>query len=103
MLNAVYSLAYRSLTRFLNVEPALNAGVALSGMNSDSPVAGLRPCRALRTLRSKLPKPGILILSPAATAAWIESKMASTATLASAFVSEQLVDTIATRSCLPRS
>ena len=99
----LYCLLYRSLTRPLNVLPALKVGVALSGMNRDSPVAGLRPFRAERMLRSKLPNPGMLILSPWATAAWMESKMASTATLASVLVSEQFVETMLTRSCLPRS
>lgn len=45
-------------TRSLKVLPAVKAGYFLALICSSAPVLGLRPTRAARSLRSKMPKPG---------------------------------------------
>ena len=52
----------------LKVLPGVNLGRTVSSMVKVSPVAGLRPCRALAITVSKLPKPVKATFSPEATA-----------------------------------
>lgn len=48
---------YLAFTASFNALPALKAGVFLAGMVRASPVCGLRPSRAARSLTSNEPKP----------------------------------------------
>jgi D-alanine-D-alanine ligase len=70
------------LTRALKSAPARNFGTELLGTWMVAPVAGLRAVRAGRSLFSKTPNPVMATLSPAATADWMVSSTAFTASVA---------------------
>jgi len=67
----------------LNAVPGRNLGIEVFLIFTVSPVRGLRPTRALRTVFSKEPKPLIATFSPRATARVMVSTIASTASVAS--------------------
>src|SRR4029077_2585231 len=70
------------LTRALKSAPARNFGTELLGTSMVAPVAGLRAGRAGRSLFSKTPNPVMATLSPFATADWMVSSTAFTASVA---------------------
>jgi hypothetical protein len=70
------------LTRALKSAPGRNFGTELLGTSMVAPVAGLRAVRAGRSLFSKTPNPVMATLSPAATADWMASSTAFTASVA---------------------
>src|SRR5580692_11407193 len=70
------------LTRALKSAPARNFGTELLGTSMVAPVAGLRAVRAGRSLFSKTPNPVMATLSPLATADWMASSTAFTASVA---------------------
>ena len=73
---------FSPLTRALKSAPARNFGTALLGTWMVAPVAGLRAVRAGRSLFSKTPNPVMATLSPFATADWMVSSTAFTASVA---------------------
>jgi len=73
---------FSPLTRALKSAPARNLGTELLGTWMVAPVAGLRAVRAGRSLFSKTPNPVMATLSPAATADWMVSSTALTASVA---------------------
>jgi D-alanine-D-alanine ligase len=73
---------FSPLTRALKSAPARNLGTELLGTWMVAPVAGLRAVRAGRSLFSKTPNPVMATLSPAATADWMVSSTAFTASVA---------------------
>jgi len=80
---AGYFLAgFSPLTRALKSAPGRNFGTELLGTWMTAPVAGLRAVRAGRSLFSKTPNPVMATLSPAATADWMVSSTAFTASVA---------------------
>src|SRR5688572_7882445 len=82
--------------------PTLKRTVLLALMLMDSPVAGLRPLRALRSDSEKLPNPGTFAPSPDRRASVIASKTASNASVACLRLSPSTLSTIAlTKSSLP--
>jgi D-alanine-D-alanine ligase len=87
------------LTRALKSAPARNFGTELLGTWTVAPVAGLRAVRAGRSLFSKTPNPVIATLSPAATADWMVSSTALTASVAD-FLSPSRTETASIRSRL---
>ncbi len=71
------------LTRGLEVRAqARNFGTDCAATWISAPVAGLRAVRAGRSLFSKTPKPVIATLSPLATADWMVSRTAFSASVA---------------------
>jgi D-alanine-D-alanine ligase len=70
------------LTRALKSAPARNFGTEDFGTSMVAPVAGLRAVRAGRSLFSKTPNPVMATLSPLATADWMVSRTAFTASVA---------------------
>jgi D-alanine-D-alanine ligase len=70
------------LTSALKSAPARNFGTEVAGTLIGAPVAGFRAVRAGRSLFSKTPKPVIDTLSPSATADWMVSSTAFTASVA---------------------
>jgi D-ala D-ala ligase C-terminus len=76
------SPGFSPLTRALKSAPARNFGTELLGTWMVAPVAGLRAVRAGRSLFSKTPNPVMATLSPAATADWMASSTAFTASVA---------------------
>jgi D-alanine-D-alanine ligase len=87
------------LTRALKSAPARNFGTELLGTWTVAPVAGLRAARAGRSLFSKTPNPVMATLSPAATADWMVSSTALTASVAD-FLSPSRTETASIRSRL---
>jgi D-alanine-D-alanine ligase len=73
---------FSPLTRALKSAPARNLGTELLGTWMVAPVAGLRAVRAGRSLFSKTPNPVMATLSPFATADWMASSTAFTASVA---------------------
>ncbi len=73
---------FSPLTRALKSAPARNLGTELLGTWMVAPVAGLRAVRAGRSLFSNTPNPVMATLSPAATADWMVSSTAFTASVA---------------------
>jgi D-alanine--D-alanine ligase len=73
---------FSPLTRALKSAPARNLGTEDFGTWMVAPVAGLRAVRAGRSLFSKTPNPVIATLSPLATADWMASSTAFTASVA---------------------
>ena len=67
---------------------AWNEGTVEAAISMDSPVRGLRPCRASRCFTERVPKPEMLTDSPLARASEMVSSTALTATSASAFESK---------------
>ncbi len=55
---------YLAFTASFNAFPALTAGVFPAGIVRVSPVCGLRPSRAARSLTSNVPKPSSCTCSP---------------------------------------
>src|SRR5712691_13011627 len=70
------------LTSALKSAPGRNFGPEDAATSIGSPVAGFRAVRAGRSLFSKTPKPVIATLSPLATADWMVSSTAFTASVA---------------------
>src|SRR5690348_2944250 len=70
------------LTMALKSAPARNLGTDDLGTLMDAPVAGFLAVRAGRSDFSNTPKPVIATLSPLATATWIVSRTAFTASVA---------------------
>jgi hypothetical protein len=87
------------LTRALKSAPGRNFGTELLGTWTVAPVAGLRAVRAGRSLFSKTPNPVMATLSPAATADWMVSSTALTASVAD-FLSPSRTETASIRSRL---
>ena len=77
-----YFLGFSPLTSALKSAPARNLGTEELGTWMVAPVAGLRAVRAGRSLFSKTPNPVMATLSPLATADWIASRTAFTASVA---------------------
>src|SRR5690349_17070799 len=77
-----YFLGFSPLTSALKSAPARNLGTEELGTWMVAPVAGLRAVRAGRSLFSKTPKPVMATLSPLATADWMVSSTAFTASVA---------------------
>jgi D-alanine-D-alanine ligase len=77
-----YFLGFSPLTSALKSAPARNLGTEELGTWMVAPVAGLRPVRAGRSLFSKTPNPVMATLSPLATADWMVSSTAFTASVA---------------------
>jgi D-alanine-D-alanine ligase len=73
---------FSPLTRALKSAPGRNFGTELLGTWTVAPVAGLRAVRAGRSLFSKTPNPVMATLSPFATADWMVSSTAFTASVA---------------------
>src|SRR5580700_3957387 len=73
---------FSPLTRALKSAPARNLGTEDFGTWMVAPVAGLRAVRAGRSLFSKTPNPVIATLSPLATADWMASRTAFSASVA---------------------
>ncbi len=71
-----------SATTVLKPDPARNFGTAVFFTFTVAPVAGLRAVRAARSMRSNEPKPVRATFSPLATARWMFSSTASTASCA---------------------
>src|SRR5579875_66495 len=76
------ALFFSPFTRALKSEPARNLGTEDLGTLMDAPVAGLRAMRAGRSAFSNTPNPVIATLSPLATACWMVSRTAFTASVA---------------------
>src|SRR5215470_3780325 len=77
-----YLLGLSPLTRALKSAPGRNLGTEDFGTSMVAPVAGLRAVRAGRSLFSKTPNPVMATLSPLATADWMVSSTAFTASVA---------------------
>ena len=77
-----YFLGFSPLTSALKSAPARNLGTEELGTWMVAPVAGLRAVRAGRSLFSKTPNPVMATLSPLATADWMVSSTAFTASVA---------------------
>jgi D-alanine-D-alanine ligase len=77
-----YFLGFSPLTSALKSAPARNLGTEELGTWMVAPVAGLRAVRAGRSLFSKTPNPVMATLSPLATADWMASSTAFTASVA---------------------
>ncbi len=77
-----YFLGFSPLTSALKSAPARNFGTEELGTWMVAPVAGLRAVRAGRSLFSKTPNPVMATLSPLATADWMVSSTAFTASVA---------------------
>jgi hypothetical protein len=77
-----YFLGFSPLTSALKSAPARNLGTEELGTWMVAPVAGLRAVRAGRSLFSKTPNPVMATLSPLATADWMVSSTALTASVA---------------------
>src|ERR1700745_616599 len=77
-----YFLGFSRLTSALKSAPARNLGTEELGTWMVAPVAGLRAVRAGRSLFSKTPNPVRATLSPLATADWMVSSTAFTASVA---------------------
>src|SRR6201984_2400069 len=77
-----YFLGFSPLTSALKSAPARNLGTEELGAWMVAPVAGLRAVRAGRSLFSKTPNPVRATLSPLATADWMVSSTAFTASVA---------------------
>ena len=77
-----YVLGFSPLTSALKSAPARNLGTEELGTWMVAPVAGLRAVRAGRSLFSKTPNPVMATLSPLATADWMVSSTAFTASVA---------------------
>src|SRR6476646_8312853 len=77
-----YFLGFSPLTSALKSAPARNLGTEELGTWMVAPVAGLRAVRAGRSLFSKTPNPVMASLSPLATADWMVSSTAFTASVA---------------------
>src|SRR5262245_22459166 len=75
-------LGLSPLTSALKSAPARNLGTEDFGTWMVAPVAGLRAVRAGRSLFSKTPNPVMATLSPFATAVWLVSSTALTASVA---------------------
>src|SRR6201996_6301228 len=88
-----------SLTRALKSAPGRNFGTEDAGTLIGAPVAGLRAVRAGRSAFSKTPKPVIATLSPLATADWMVSRTAFSASVAD-FLSPSRPEIAAIRSRL---
>ena len=69
---------YRATVSF-SALPALNTGSRAAGISIGSPVEGLRPVRASRSLVSNVPKPTNCTRSPVAKAAVMVSRAAFSA------------------------
>jgi D-alanine-D-alanine ligase len=78
----LYFLGFSPLTSALKSAPARNLGTEDAGTWMVSLVAGLRAVRAGRSLFSKTPNPVMATLSPLATADWMASRTAFTASVA---------------------
>src|SRR5258707_10974903 len=90
---------FSPLTMALKSAPARNLGTDDLATLMDAPVAGFRAVRAGRSDFSKTPNPVIATLSPLATACWIVSRIAFTASLA-VFLSPNRPETASIRSRL---
>src|SRR6202042_1525203 len=77
------TLGWCYLMAFLSAAPAVNLGTREAGIWIFSPVAGLRPSRALRCETLNLPKPENVTSLPRFSAPSIVSSIASTASPAS--------------------
>src|ERR1700744_4017747 len=77
-----YFLGFSAFAGGLKAPPARNLGTELLGTWMVAPVAGLRAVRAGRSLFSKTPNPVMATLSPLATADWMVSSTAFTASVA---------------------
>ena len=77
-----YFFGFSPLTSALKSAPARNLGTEDFGTWMLAPVAGLRAVRAGRSLLSKTPNPVMATLSPLATADWMVSSTALTASVA---------------------
>ena len=77
-----YFLGLSPLTRALKSAPARNLGTEDFGTSMVAPVAGFRAVRAGRSLFSNTPNPVMATLSPLATADWMVSSTAFTASVA---------------------
>src|ERR1039457_4219568 len=93
------AIFFSPFTTALKSEPGRNLGTDDLGTLMDAPVAGLRAVRAGRTAFSNTPNPVIETLSPLATAAWIVSSTAFTASVA-VFLSPNLPEIASIRSRL---
>src|SRR5712691_9822916 len=81
-LLAAASFFLSPLTRALKSAPARNLGTDDLGTLMDAPVAGFRAVRAGRSVFSNTPNPVMATLSPLATASWMVSRTAFTASVA---------------------
>ena len=70
------------MTSALKSAPGRNFGTEDAATSIGAPVAGLRAVRAGRSLFSKTPNPVIATLSPLATADWMVSRTAFSASVA---------------------
>src|SRR5579862_6081034 len=77
-----YLPGFSPLTRALKSAPGRNLGTEELGTWIVAPVAGFLAVRAGRSLFSKTPNPVIATLSPLATASWMASSTALTASVA---------------------
>ena len=77
-----FSPGFSPLTRALKSAPARNLGTEDFGTWMVAPVAGLRAVRAGRSVFSNTPNPVMATLSPFATADWMASSTAFTASVA---------------------
>src|SRR5680860_623128 len=87
-------------TADLKPAPAVNFTPFDAAIWTGSPVRGLRPIRALRSVRDQATKPGSVTLSPLATALWTVSINASTAFCAAALLRSAAPATLSTSSDL---
>src|SRR5580658_1949892 len=79
---ACYLSGFSPLTRALKSAPGRNFGTEELGTWIVAPVAGFLAVRAGRSLFSKTPNPVMATLSPLATASWMASSTAFTASVA---------------------
>jgi len=79
---AGFSSALLPLTSALKSAPGRNLGTEDAATWISAPVAGFRAVRAGRSLFSKTPKPVMATLSPPATADWMASRTAFSASVA---------------------
>ena len=77
-MHRLAALGHRATISF-SALPALNTGKRAAGISMGSPVEGLRPVRASRSLVSKVPNPTSWTRSPAASALVMLSKAAAKA------------------------
>ncbi len=70
------------LTKALKAVPGRKRGALLLAMRTEVPVCGLRPVRAARSARSKVPKPVMATFPPRTTSRTTESSTVSSASLA---------------------
>src|SRR5437588_8707136 len=73
--------ARQAPTASLKDFPAFTRGTVAAGIEISLPVAGLRPVRAARSVRSKVRNPGSWTLSPAATASVMTASKAERVSL----------------------